>query len=172
MEYLKQSKTGFTFVELLVIITIIGLLASIVLVSLNSARVKARDTKRMSDLLGVQLALEMYYKKYNTYKVAETGYNGCGCGWLAYEGGSYAKSVTRGLQEEGFLGTPIVDDPTQSPGYMIYLCENAQAYAISATKENPTAQDIDLIQKTCNGIGSNGTYTKYGKNYAVANKSY
>jgi lipopolysaccharide export system protein LptA len=55
---------------------------------------------------------------------------------------------------------------------MIYLCESAQVYAISATKENPTTQDTDYIQKTCNGTGDNGTYTVYDKNYAVSNKTY
>lgn len=151
------------------VIGIISLLASIVVASLNSARIKARDVRRVSDLYNVQLALEMYYDKYNTYKVAGTGWSGCGCGWLAYEGGAYAKAVTRGLKEEGFLDAPIVEDPIQKPGYMIYLCENTQVYAVSATKENPTAQDIELIKKTCNG---NATYTTYGKNYAVANKIY
>ncbi len=173
--YKKQDNYsfGFTLIELLVVIAIIGILASIVLVSINSTRIKARDARRMSDLRNVQLALEMYYDKYGTYKVSGTGWGGLGIGWLAYEGGgSYTKAVTRELQEEGFLGAPIVEDPIQNPGYMIYLCESAQVYAISATKENPTAQDIDFIQKTCNGIGGNGTYTRYGKNYAVGNKTY
>ncbi len=173
---LKRTK-GFTLIELLVVVAIIGLLASVVMVSLNSARAKARDAKRVSDLRNIQAALELYYDRYGTYQVAGTGHTGCGCGWAGYEdGGSYIKSVTRGLNEEGFLGAPRVDDPIQNPGYMIYLCENTQSYAISATKENPTAGDIANIQITCNGIpnppNTNSTYTNYGKNYSVANKTY
>ena len=58
---------GFTLIELLVVITIIGLLASIVLVSLSTARKKARDVKRLSDIKQIQLALEMYYDSSGEY---------------------------------------------------------------------------------------------------------
>jgi len=56
----KKSK-GFTLIELLVVIAIIGILATIVLVSVASSRRKARDTRRISDMRQVSLALEMYY---------------------------------------------------------------------------------------------------------------
>lgn len=173
MEKSRNAVAGFTLIELSVVISIIGLLSSVVLASLNTARAKARDSRRMSDLRNIQLALELYYDKYGTYKVTGGGWNGGGQGFLGYENGAdYPKAVTRVLQEEGFLSAPRVDDPTQNPGYMIYLCETYQVYALSAKKENPTVQDTDYIQKTCNGIGANGTYTNYGKNYAVANKTY
>ncbi|OGE76633.1 MAG: hypothetical protein A3C85_02550 [Candidatus Doudnabacteria bacterium RIFCSPHIGHO2_02_FULL_48_21] len=59
--------TGFTLIELLVVISIIGLLASVVLVSLNAARAKARDTKRKADLAQIVKALELYYDQYGVY---------------------------------------------------------------------------------------------------------
>ena len=49
------------------VIAIIGLLASIVLVSLNSARGKARGVRRVADLRQIQTALEMYYDTNNSY---------------------------------------------------------------------------------------------------------
>jgi prepilin-type N-terminal cleavage/methylation domain-containing protein len=54
------SSTGFTLIELLVVISIIGLLSSVVLSSLNSARAKARDAKRLSDLNQIRTALILY----------------------------------------------------------------------------------------------------------------
>lgn len=52
---------GFTLIELLVVIAIIGVLASIVLASLNTARRKSRDARRVADIKQLQLALELYY---------------------------------------------------------------------------------------------------------------
>ncbi|NOY35889.1 MAG: type II secretion system protein [bacterium] len=56
---------GFTLIELLVVIAIIGILSSIVLASLNSARKKGKDARRVADIKQIQLALEMYYDDNN-----------------------------------------------------------------------------------------------------------
>jgi len=56
-----KNKRGFTLIELLVVIAIIGTLSGIVLVSLGSARKRARDAVRMSDMRQVVSAQELYY---------------------------------------------------------------------------------------------------------------
>lgn len=66
-KFRNKSGTGFTLIELLVVIAIIGILSSLVLASLNSARTKARDSKRLSDMKQVQIALEFYYDKNGQY---------------------------------------------------------------------------------------------------------
>lgn len=62
-----MNKRGFTLIELLVVVAIIGILASIVMVSLSGARAKARDSKRISDIKSIQLALSLYYSDYGMY---------------------------------------------------------------------------------------------------------
>lgn len=57
----RSKQKGFTLIELLVVIAIIGMLSSIVLSSLNTARQKGRDTRRVADLAQLQTALELYY---------------------------------------------------------------------------------------------------------------
>lgn len=62
-----MKQKGFTLIELLVVISIIGLLAAVVLVSLNSARAKARDAKRVSDFHQISTALELFYDAEGRY---------------------------------------------------------------------------------------------------------
>ncbi len=68
----KNKALGFTLIELLVVIAIIGILAAVVLVSLNSARAKSRDARRLSDVHQIQTALELYYNDCGGYPAALT----------------------------------------------------------------------------------------------------
>ncbi|HWH07033.1 MAG TPA: prepilin-type N-terminal cleavage/methylation domain-containing protein [Candidatus Paceibacterota bacterium] len=73
------STRGFTLIELLVVIAIIGILSSVVLVSLNSARMKARDTRRIADLNQIRLALELYYDDKGYYPPTDCAPSGWDC---------------------------------------------------------------------------------------------
>ena len=62
-----MNKKGFTLIELLVVIAIIGLLSTLAVVALGQARVKARDSKRLSDMKQMQTALELFYTDQGEY---------------------------------------------------------------------------------------------------------
>ena len=56
-----RSEKGFTLIEMLVVIAIIGLLSSVVVIGLGGSRSKARDARRIADLQQIQNALELAY---------------------------------------------------------------------------------------------------------------
>lgn len=67
MEHLLQRKkqSGFTLIELLVVIAVIGLLSGIVLQSLQSARYKSQNAKRLTDIDQIEKAINLYMTKTN-----------------------------------------------------------------------------------------------------------
>ncbi len=64
---LRKSQSGFTIIELLIVIAIIAILAGVVLVNFQGAQAKARDTQRVSNMSALQAKLEEYYGTNNGY---------------------------------------------------------------------------------------------------------
>ncbi len=79
-----MEKNGFTLIELLVVIAIIGLLSSVVLSSLNAARQKANNARRLSDMGQIRTALELYYNDNGKYPVV--GWQSQCAGWGSVAG--------------------------------------------------------------------------------------
>lgn len=62
-----MKKSGFTVLEFLIVITIVGILIAIVLVSLSASRERARDDERIARLQNVSVALEQFYTDCREY---------------------------------------------------------------------------------------------------------
>src|SRR3989344_2111695 len=122
-----RFQTGFTLVELLVVIAVIGLLASVMLVSLNSARINARDSRRIADINQLYKALEFYYDDNQGLmpECDDVGYTG-GCDLLDF--GSPGSRIDSSLDGQfvpflaPYLNGQNLKDPlnTYSP-YHFYL---------------------------------------------------
>lgn len=71
--YNLQARKGFTLIEVLIVVGIIGLLASVVLSGLGSVRSRGRDARRAADLRQVQQGLELFYTRTQAYPHITTG---------------------------------------------------------------------------------------------------
>ncbi len=72
MNQKNNRKNGFTFIELMVVITIIGILAAISVNTAQYVRIGGRDARRISDINQIRSALNLYYSKYSQYPTAIT----------------------------------------------------------------------------------------------------
>lgn len=58
---MPKTKSGFTLVELLIVIVVIAILAAVTIVAYNGVQAKAQDSARVSDMTTIEKALELYY---------------------------------------------------------------------------------------------------------------
>ena len=111
----KTGNKGFTLIELLVVIAIIGILSSVVLASLNSARLKSRDAKRISDVKQLQLALEFFFDARGGYPSALSLANLVTPGYIAVVptdpvgGGAYNYAALNAGCTSYHIGTTLED---------------------------------------------------------------
>jgi len=65
--YIKNK--AFTVIELLLVIAIIGLIASIIIIATSGTRAQARDAKRKAETDAIRKAIEMYYTEHGKYPI-------------------------------------------------------------------------------------------------------
>jgi general secretion pathway protein G len=120
---IKEQK-GFTLLELLIVIVIIGILALLIIPNITSAPKKARDTQRKTDLTAIRKGLEEYFVNNNAYP-AGTDYAGMN-DLTAASTGPIMKTVPVDPKNTGSLVYHYT--PTGTP---------ATSYTLTACLENP-----------------------------------
>lgn len=132
-----SNARGFTLIELLVVIAIIGMLASIILASLNTARTKSRDARRIADLKEIQTALELSYNDNNQYPTALD---------------------TAHLVTPGYISA-IPTDPSTNAGYKYAGLGSATctSYHLGATLENANNSALNSDADAAAGTACTGS---------------
>ncbi len=177
----SESNRGFTLIEMLVVLAIMGILSGIIITNLSSAKSKARDSRRVSDISHLQLALQMYLDRCGKYPpnvTTEAGGGGVGmdnravgqggtsttCNREKSTGGYYSMSdfiATIPSQPSTINGMTVyayIIDPIKPYSYVLFTpLESANA---TAMKDSLT-DDITISNVTypCGGTG--------GTNYCV-----
>jgi len=186
------AKKGFTIVEILIVITVIGVLASIVLLTFPGYQKQGNDTQRKSDLSQIAAALSAYAQQKNTTVSTGSGcgLNGNGNGWLnatTSDISTYPRAITACLQDAKVLGTGTFIDPSGctwasgtakcgssggvAQAYMKATCTKSGATVtyLFAHLENAARQDATIDALCDSGSVSDFTSTsqKWGTNYAM-----
>jgi len=115
-----KSKKGFSLLELLIVITIVGLLSSIILSSVSQSRSRAYDSKIKQQLSSFRTAAEIYFSN-QTPNVYGPAVSVCTAG--IFNNVSAAN------------GTPgLYLDPISLPSFVQLVCQSTDsAYAVKAT---------------------------------------
>jgi prepilin-type N-terminal cleavage/methylation domain-containing protein len=125
-----HKKSGFTLIELIVAVTIVGILAVIGLRSFTGALKKTRDGMRKSDLNATQKALESYYNDFGQYPAANSNGEIMGCG---NAGDPVAAHTACAWGDEFSVGTAIYMEklPADPMGNYYYYAPTSAGSVVS-----------------------------------------
>lgn len=148
-----MKRSGFTLIEMLVVVTIIGLLSSTILVGLDNARRRARDARRIVDLRQIQNGLESFYSSKRTYPDSGDLYDSITGLPTDPMSGQYA--YHRINMSSYILGTCLENDrPTEIQSYSGPDASDYDVSPIGSTLEIPPQCDCGSTNAYCVFIGS------------------
>ena len=134
---IMKKVNGFTLIELLVVISIMSILTIITVSQFTTARQKARDVSRKSDLNSVSKAVTMYFADYGLFP-AETAINTNWAGEFSDDGYIYMKT----LPKENQVG---------KPPYCYVVSTDGKSFALFSVLENTMDSDYKGPYTHCGG---------------------
>ncbi|MFA5749713.1 MAG: prepilin-type N-terminal cleavage/methylation domain-containing protein [Candidatus Shapirobacteria bacterium] len=102
-------KTGFSLIELLVVVSIMGVLAAVLMMNIVGARERAKDSKKMQDLNSLKNGLRMYYNDNQSYPVSKAIILGSGFTGYISSIGDTSFIYTQPNGTDSFRMTTILD---------------------------------------------------------------
>lgn len=161
-------KKAFTLIELLIVISIVGILTALITTNLQGARSRARDTRRKADLHTIDQSLRLYYNDAKQFPVSDASYQIVGCGTIAtplacsWEGTFATDSST-------YVGS-LPTDPSSSSTSVInyqYYSPSDDSFLIVASLENASDLDIADTQLRCTTLYASFAGGKTATDYLI-----
>lgn len=137
----KLKQKGFTIVELLIVIVVIGILAALVITTFTGIQQKARNTERETDIKALQGQVEAYYAQNGKYPTLANLQDIAAGGWV--------KTNMKGLDVEAER------DPKGAVGQTVAGAAGASQYGYVAT---PANCDNAAPATDCTGYTLTATY--------------
>lgn len=145
---LKRKQSGFTIVELLIVIVVIGILAAIVITTFTGVQKKGRDADRKSDVNAIYSQVEVYFAQEGKYPSL-----------TQLNDSTFRTANLKGLQDDALT------DPKGSAATLVGTpAANSYAYAVTPSGcDNGTGGDCTGFTLTAT-LESGGTFAKTGSN--------
>lgn len=140
---IKSSQLGFTLVELLIVVAIIGILSTLLTANFIGVRQRGRDAQRKSNLRQIQSALELYRSDQGGYPDATSSPFTCGAQFTSID------------QKSIYMQTVPCDPAGGSYSYTQPNGNNT--YRLIACLENQNDSETDVNKGSSNLAPCNGT---------------
>lgn len=144
----RKNNRGFTIVELLIVIVVIGILAALVIVTYNGIQQKARDTERKTDIKAIQGQLEAYWANQAKYPTM-----------AQLNDSTFRTTNMKGLDPSALA------DPKNAGSQQVCAtaAANCYGYAVTPAGCDNTTTDCDNYTLTAN-LESGGTFVVQSNN--------
>lgn len=155
-------KKGFSLIELLIIIVIMGILMALVTTNLFGARTRGTDSQKKSNLKELKTALQLYFVDYHGYPVTDMGLYFKACGTDGDERcpvcstADFASGGADGCDR--IYAKKIELSSGRFPNIRYYQCEGGDDFRLKISLSNASDSDILESQARCPACGG----TTYG----------
>jgi prepilin-type N-terminal cleavage/methylation domain-containing protein len=131
---MKKLKSGFTLIELMVVISVIAILSTIALIGLRSAQNSAKDTKKISTINGMRAALERMYTDTNAYPLNWAAVTAAGSTFASYltvpTSATDDSALTTCAASSTHVGPCVWYDGSGTTGYTVTFYKNGGGSAV------------------------------------------
>lgn len=150
-----RTVTGFTLLEMTLVVAIMGILATVAIGAYLASQQKGRDAQRKSDLAQVVRALEGYVADHGTYP-GETGKRLAACGGTGDETCGWGEEFS---DENGTVYMKrLVKDPSGSQYYVYEVSSDRKQYQLYALLENRNDPARGSYSQVCATTGAKCNY--------------